>query len=139
MNKLDWCKNQKKGFELVTPNENLYISYLAEADYNIMQMIKVDGKLKVVLGYYACYSALYALLMRVGIKCEIHDCTLALGSSIDVLSKFDGFLQDLKTKRIDVQYYLKEKKIDELGVKSFVNVVKQLSMDDIKILREVIS
>ena len=28
--------------------------------------------------YYAEYFAVYSVLMKIGIKCEIHDCTIAL-------------------------------------------------------------
>lgn len=28
--------------------------------------------------YYARYFALYALLMKIGVKSEIHDCTIAI-------------------------------------------------------------
>jgi len=37
--------------------------------------------------YYAKYFAIYALLSRIGIKCEIHDCTIAdavKSSAVDV-------------------------------------------------------
>jgi hypothetical protein len=53
--------------------------------------------------------------MKIGIKCEIHDCTLVL---VRLLEKKNIFkkgtykkLDDDKELRIDNQYYLKNKKV----------------------------
>ena len=137
MTKIDWCLEQKKGIVMQEPNERLYKSYLHEADYNLIQLQKIEGKLQVVLGYYACYSAGYALLCRAGIKCEIHDCTLALLSHLPSLSKYSSRLTNLKNDRIAVQYYLKEKTLDLPLVKEFVNSVKLVSADELALLLEV--
>jgi uncharacterized protein (UPF0332 family) len=60
--------------------------------------------------YYARYFALYALLMKIGIKSEIHDCTINLAG---LLSKKGIIPQQLaediaqaKQTRIDTQYYV---------------------------------
>jgi uncharacterized protein (UPF0332 family) len=65
--------------------------------------------------YYARYFAVYALLSKMGVRCEIHDCTIALfnylfGSTVqaDMVKKFRQSKQD----RIDVQYYSKTIKIN---------------------------
>ena len=100
MNKLSWCKEQAKGISIIEPNLILSDSYLKEAAYNLLQMTKVEGKLKVVLGYYACYSAIYSLLIRVGVKCEIHDCTLSLLEHIPALSEYFAFVIDLKKNEL---------------------------------------
>jgi uncharacterized protein (UPF0332 family) len=59
--------------------------------------------------YYSMYYSLYAVMMKLGIKCEIHSCTLEFMKSI--LGKF--YLgEDIKTikKAFDarqiVQYYV---------------------------------
>ena len=75
---LKWCCGKKEGIRLIEPNENTYQAYLLEADNSLAAMGKNSGTWKVVTGYYSCYSALYALLQKTGIKCEIHDCTLEL-------------------------------------------------------------
>lgn len=60
--------------------------------------------------YYARYFALYALLMKIGIKSEIHDCTINVARLLaknGVLG--DRLVDDLflaKQARIDTQYYV---------------------------------
>ena len=58
--------------------------------------------------YYAMYFAAYAVLTRAGIKCEIHDCTIALlghlfGESVtrDLVKDFEK----AREMRIEAQYY----------------------------------
>ena len=59
--------------------------------------------------YYARYFALYALLMKMGIKSEIHDCTLNVAkllanNGILTPSLIEDFAKAKQT-RIDTQYY----------------------------------
>ena len=118
---ISWCKKQNKGIELIEPNDNLSDAYIKEAN-DTLKEIQEGTKWSTIMGYYACYNALYALLMKVGIKCEIHDCTIELMKLILDFSDEDyNFLVSLKVKRIDVQYYLKRIVLDNLaGVKKFV-------------------
>jgi len=60
--------------------------------------------------YYARYFALYALLMKIGIKSEIHDCSITIAR---LLAKNKIITQNLvnditqaKQTRIDTQYYV---------------------------------
>ncbi|MBT4805331.1 hypothetical protein HON71_04110 [Candidatus Woesearchaeota archaeon] len=121
MNKIKWCLEQKKGIELVEPNDNLCEAYIKEAN-DTLKEIKEGAKWSVIMGYYACYNAFYSILMKAGIKCEIHDCTLKLMKMIKEFSDEDyDYLVSLKVKRIDVQYYLKKKVLEDLSeVKNFV-------------------
>ncbi len=132
--KISWCLQQKNGIELVEPNDNLSTAYLSDADDSLLAMDKITGKWKIVTAYYACYNALYALLMKAGIKCEIHDCTLALMSLLEFTKEEKVFIQALKKQRIDVQYYLKPaSEIDTTKVKQFVircKVLAKLLVED---------
>ena len=76
--KLIWCINQNKGIELIDQKLHLSTSYIQEADETLENMLSSKGKWKTIMAYYTCYNALYSLLMKVGIKCEIHDCTIEL-------------------------------------------------------------
>lgn len=119
--KISWCLQQKNGIELIEPNDNLSLAYFTDADDSLLAMEKNTGKWKIVTAYYACYNALYALLMKAGIKCEIHDCTLALMAWFEFTKEENAFIQSLKKQRIDVQYYLKPaSEIDADEVKKFV-------------------
>ncbi len=142
MGKLAWCVQQERGIELIEPNKNLSRSYLLEAENTIEAMMTNRGKWKVIIAYYACYNALYALLMHAGIKSEIHECSLELMRHIPQFTPSEaGFVESLKSDRIDAQYYLKERELrDEQQVKAFVFKCKQVLPDlDIAGLRSVVS
>jgi len=66
-------------------------------------------------GYYAKYFAVYALLSKIGVRCEIHDCTIALFEHLfqhrlppETLSE----LRKSKSDRIETQYYTRKITID---------------------------
>jgi len=110
MDKINWCLNQKKGIELVEPNDNLRGAYIIKAEDSLatLRLIKsMDWKL--TTAYYTIYNGIYSLLMGVGIKCEIHSCT------IEFIKRYlkDYFtIEDLKlldtafSARNDFQYYV---------------------------------
>jgi uncharacterized protein (UPF0332 family) len=60
--------------------------------------------------YYARYFALYALLKKIGVKSEIHDCTINVAQLLvnhGILCQ--GLVTDIaeaKQTRIDTQYYV---------------------------------
>jgi uncharacterized protein (UPF0332 family) len=122
MTKLAWCLKEKKGIELIEPNENLSNQYLKEAKQTLLRVQENKDKWDIIMGYYACYNALYSLLMKAGIKCEIHDCTIELIKLIDGFDNADYlFLSDLKELRTQVQYYLKEEVLKDVSkIKGFV-------------------
>ena len=111
---------------MIEPNENLSRRYMEEANQTLDSLENVDGKWRIIMGYYACYHALYSILMRIGIKCEIHECTLLLMHSIPGFQQGHiEFIQQLKEDRIAVQYYLKEKKItDTKDIRGFIATCK---------------
>ena len=65
--------------------------------------------------YYIEYFAVYSILMKIGIKCEIHECTIELAKFFEdegVLEKgTTKILNQDKELRIDNQYYLKNKPV----------------------------
>lgn len=67
---------------------------------------------KISTAYYAMYFSLYSILTRLGVKCEIHACTLEFAANFlkDYLSKADvEFLKDSLRTRVDSQYYVNRK------------------------------
>jgi uncharacterized protein (UPF0332 family) len=70
--------------------------------------------------YYAKYFAIYALLSRLGIKCEIHDCTIALFGYLfaDKLPSFLEDMQQAKEDRVEAQYYTTSIPIDSQKIAS---------------------
>lgn len=125
--KLKWCVEQKKGISLIELNPHLSEAYMKEADETLENVFSTKGKWKVITAYYACYNALYSLLMKAGLKCEIHDCTVELTGLFGFEDGDIGYLKSLKKDRIDTQYHLKDIKLDdEAAVKKFVLKCKTL-------------
>jgi len=77
MVEIKWCLKAKNGLELVEPNSNLSEAYLKKAEDSLksVELNKVK-EWKIVTAYYASYFSVYAILMKLGIKCEIHSCTI---------------------------------------------------------------
>jgi uncharacterized protein (UPF0332 family) len=82
--------------------------------------------------YYARYFALYALLMKIGVKSEIHDCTINVAK---LLSK-NGILNPrsidditkAKQTRIDTQYYV-EKEQSQTDIKNNVEAARKFVLE----------
>lgn len=76
---IKWCCKNKDGIRLIEPNDNLALGYIEMAEAAIGTMNrekKFNMQFAISACYYSMYYSLYALLMKIGIKCEIHMCTL---------------------------------------------------------------
>jgi len=124
--KLSWCCRQRRGIALTEPKPHLSEAYLREADETLANVLVTSGKWKVIIAYYACYHALYAILVRCGIRSEIHECTLALMERFPFTDEERVFLAKLKEDRIQTQYYLRERIVDEEAMKRFVATCKRI-------------
>ncbi len=149
---IKWCKSQKRGIKLVGPNDNLFEEYIRTAEESLDILRSIRGKSKVWVAttkYYTEYFAVYSLLMKVGIKCEIHDCTIALCAILEetklIPPGYSKILEEDKQLRIDNQYYLKNRDVplDYDKIVEFVAVIKntgiKLTNAEIKKIRERIS
>jgi len=118
MSKISWCKKQTGGIKLQEPNDNLSREYFenAEESLRVLRSINKTGSNMwlATTKYYIEYFAVYSILMKIGIKCEIHDCTIALAKFLEEKKIIEGgifgMLEKDKELRIDNQYYLKNKK-----------------------------
>lgn len=124
--KINWCFKKKGGLRLIEPNENLMKVYLkkARSALNMLESAVEKNETEWILdtSYYARYFSIYALFMKVGIKCEIHDCTITALNVLFVepgLIPFEIYdeLKEAKGLRIDYLYYNAE--ADEKVVKLF--------------------
>ena len=137
LKQIKWCLKQNKGIKLVEPNESISQDYLKESlsDFNMIE--KVNQKWKTITAYYSCYNSVYAILMKIGIKCEIHDCTIALMELLGFDEEEIKFLDSLKKERINVQYYLKASSLSIVKnqVSEFLDKCKEIirGMNDDKI------
>lgn len=117
MDQIKWCLNQKKEIELVEPSDNLRDAYLMKAEeaLEVLMATKIrDWQL--TTAYYAMYYGIYSLLMKIGIKCEIHTCTIEFTKRF--LNKHftteDFVLLDKAFRaRNDAQYYVNRKVTNE--------------------------
>ena len=136
MDNLNWCFKQNKGIKLVKPNLDVAKLYLKDAKRDFGLIDSKEPKWNIIKEYYVCYNALYSLLVKCGIKCEIHDCNFKLMFLFDFDKKLQNNLIDLKNERINVQYYLGNSKKDYFDfVKDFLEVceVKFLELNDFNI------
>lgn len=120
MEKIEWCLSQRGGLKMVEENANLAREYLenAEDSLRVLNSIK-ETKSNMWLAttkYYIEYFSVYALLMRIGVKCEIHDCTIEFVEWLEkegILPKGTSrMLERDKDLRIDNQYYLKNRPVN---------------------------
>ena len=74
--KINWCKSKKKGIKLINPNDNLAQEYYenAEETLRVLNKTKETGSNMWLSAqtYYTMYFAAYSLLMKIGVKSEIH-------------------------------------------------------------------
>jgi uncharacterized protein (UPF0332 family) len=110
---------QKKGIRLVKPSDDVVRAYIEKAQ-NALKSMDVNANAGITewaisAAYYARYFSVYALLSRIGVKCEIHDCTVALFEYLFGATVSKEMVEDLrlsKQDRVEYQYYPKESKID---------------------------
>lgn len=148
MVEIKWCKEQKRGFKLIEPNENLSKEYMQTAEETLDILREIQNKSKVwtaTTKYYCEYFSIYSLFMKIGLKCEIHDCTIAICKilgDMNVLPKeYFKILKKDKQLRIDNQYYLKNRdvvlKYDELldfvlNIKDINEKITNKKIDEIR-------
>ena len=77
---LKWCCRKEGGITLIDSSENLSEGYIQMAENAIGTMNrekKLNLQFAISACYYSMYYSLYSIMMKIGIKCEIHACTLA--------------------------------------------------------------
>ena len=115
---LSWCKKKKEGIKLIEPNDNLCQDYLKSSEETLSILKDIENKSNMWLAttkYYCEYFSIYALLMKFGIKSEIHECTIEVCRFLEergvIPIGFTKRLEEDKGLRIDNQYYLKNRKV----------------------------
>jgi len=117
MDQIKWCLNQKKGIEIVETSDNLRDAYLIKAE-DALDTLKTSKSRdwQLTTAYYTIYNSMYSLLMKIGIKCEIHSCTIEFTKRylIDHFTSEDFELIDKAfSARIDSQYYVNRQVPDQ--------------------------
>ena len=117
IDKILWCAKKKGGLQLREPNNNLAQAYLLKAQEALESMkINTIKDWKISTAYYTMYFSLYAILTKIGVKCELHACTIAFAKEFlkkeftqQDINLFESTLQ----ARIDSQYYVDRTVPDE--------------------------
>jgi uncharacterized protein (UPF0332 family) len=116
-NNFVFCFKKANGLKLIFPNDNLVEVYKRKSmsALNMLNSAIEKDELEWILdtAYYAKYFIVYALFMKVGIKSEIHDCTIfALKSIFNKLGivseELCNDLEDSRDLRVDSLYYDKD-------------------------------
>ncbi len=110
MDKIRWCIKKNEGLSLIEPNSNLADAYIKKAEEALESMrVNIIKDWKISTAYYTIYFSLYALLTKIGIKCEIHSCTIEFAKKFlkDYFEEGElDFAEDSLKARIDSQYYV---------------------------------
>ena len=117
MDKIKGCVGKKKGLSLVEPNSDLAKSYIKKAEEALESMrVIIIKDWKISTAYYTIYFSLYAILMKLGVKCEIHSCTIEFARRFlkEYFEEADlDFTEDSLKARVDSQYYINRTVPDE--------------------------
>jgi len=148
MEKIKWCQNQKNGIKSTEPNDNLAYQYIKNAEESLEVFDKIretqSNMWLATTKYYIEYFAFYAFLMKIGIKCEIHECTIEIAKICEQNNLMQGIasmLQKDKQIRIDNQYYLKNLKVNfdigkmrkyVLEMKTLIDSINETESENIK-------
>ena len=114
---IKWCLANKNGIKLIEPNANMSNSYLkmAEESIYVLNGIKNSRIWLATTTYYIFYYSLYSLMLRIGVKCEIHACSLEFMKKclIEYYDETDmKMIEKAFSARIDLQYY-SDRPVDE--------------------------
>ena len=117
MNKIKWCSSKKEGLRLIEPNTDLANAYIKKAQEALESTrVNIIKDWKISTAYYTIYFSLYAILMKLGVKCEIHSCTIEFAKKF-LKEYFEetelDFIEDSLKARIDSQYYVNRTVPDE--------------------------
>jgi uncharacterized protein (UPF0332 family) len=144
MERIRWCLEKMNGIKLIHPNIKTSSEYMVRAKLDFQNINNQNPIWKVIVAYYACYNAFYAVLQRYGIKSEIRACTIEMLKYFAELEPFQEFIKELRDNRQNTQYYLKDPKdIDIIKVEEFINKcdkgVERCNNDKISALHKMLS
>ena len=107
---IKWCMQQKNGIKLVEPNNNMSSSYIkmVEESVGILNNVQKSNIWTATTSYYIFYYSLYSLMLKIGVKCEIHSCSIEFMKKFltNFYNKTDfDMMEKAFSARISLQYY----------------------------------
>lgn len=147
---IKWCFRNKNGISLIEPSANLAEGHIKIAEEALHEMQKSDSRRwKTIEAYYTVYESVYAIFVRIGIKCEIHDCTIGFLQLFlnKYFTKEEGeFMEKAFQARKDVQYYANREVKDDFYQSMLDNapkfiakakkIISTITEKDVKEIRE---
>lgn len=152
--KFSYCFKKLSGLKLDIPNDNLVEVYKrkSKSALNMLNSAKEKQENEWILdtAYYAKYFIVYALFMKVGIKSEIHDCTIfalkRLFVTVGIIDE-DIYkeLEKSRELRVDALYYDKDLNKEQIIQNADVtpefclkveSILERISREDINNIRE---
>jgi hypothetical protein len=140
--KIEWGCMQKNGIKLIEPNAVRGQSYLDAADADLREMQSQTFRVQNSAAYKACYNSFYSILQKIGIKCEIDECTFEFFNLIEGFSNEQRELVcTLMKNNIEIEKEIKKPRpVEEEPVRDFVTTAKQVfdtfSQDKIRSVRK---
>lgn len=139
-----WCLKQKRGIRIIDPNENLVKEYLRKATGSLNTMNAAlqinETEWIMTTAYYARYFALYALLMKSGVKSEIHDCSIAVARLLAregiLTENLVNDISQAKEMRVDIQYYV-TKELEQGKVRRNVESARKFVLEIEKAIEKI--
>jgi len=128
MNKIEWCLGKKGKLSLIEPNSNLADAYIKKAEEALESIgLNLLKDWKISTAYYTLYFSLYSVLTKIGIKCEIHSCTIEFAKKFlrEYFNKEElEFVEASLKARINSQYYIDRTVPDEQYEKMIMEAPK---------------
>ncbi len=126
MDKIKWCLKQKGGLKLVESSQRLAFGYLKMAEDSLGTMNREKDKnliFSVSAGYYTTYYSLYGILMKCGVKCEIHSCSIEFAKQFlrEYYSQEDFDLIDVAFSARNILQYYVDKSVNKKDVERIWN------------------
>jgi hypothetical protein len=143
--KIEWGCFQKKGIKLIEPNEILGRSYLDAAGTDLKKMQSLTLRVQNSAAYNACYNSFYAILQKIGIKCEIPELSLEFFDMIPGFSEAQiSLIKILGKNNMEIEQHIRRaRQVVQEPVFDFVDTAKKvfesLSQDKIRSVRKEIS
>lgn len=150
MENFRWCLTIKDGIRLIGPSENLALAYIDKANDSLRTLREISSRQwRITVAYYTMYFSLYSIMMKIGVRCENHACSIEFMKRF--LSEFfdeadHELISQARNARVDAQYYINKHVPDEVSDKiirkasGFVlkckNVINTITEKQFKDIRE---